>query len=128
MGYRQQFREWMFGCAALERVDSKVAGIVVMFGDQSRTNPATVRRLATERPATDIVVCRCDDGIDDLSIWRSVWASRCWKVRLDWVNNFCENDCKGAECQEHTTALLRWVDRERGVLWLEVPKIGRAHV
>ena len=56
------------GCSAslrvaLTRVHPQAAGIVLMLGDQPCVDPATVRRLATEGPSTDIIVCRYDDGI-----------------------------------------------------------------
>jgi molybdenum cofactor cytidylyltransferase len=49
--------------AALGRVDPRAAGIVLMLGDQPCVDPATVRRLATEGPGADIMVCRYDDGV-----------------------------------------------------------------
>jgi molybdenum cofactor cytidylyltransferase len=49
--------------AALERVDPRAAGIVLMLGDQPGVDPATARRLATEGPGADIMVCRYDDGV-----------------------------------------------------------------
>ncbi len=56
------------GCSAslrvaLGRVDRQAAGIVLLLGDQPRMDPATVRRMITEDPAGDIMVCRYDDGI-----------------------------------------------------------------
>jgi molybdenum cofactor cytidylyltransferase len=57
--------------AAIERVDRRAAGIVLMLGDQPCMDPATVRRLATEGPVTDIMVCRYDDGIG-----HPFWLSR----------------------------------------------------
>jgi molybdenum cofactor cytidylyltransferase len=57
--------------AAIERVDRRAAGIVLMLGDQPCIDPATVRRLATEAPVTDITVCRYDDGIG-----HPFWLSR----------------------------------------------------
>ncbi|OAR20507.1 hypothetical protein [Mycobacterium leprae] len=67
VGDRQTISEWVFGRTVLEQVDSQVAGIVVMLDNQSRIDSATVRRLATEGTAPDIVVCRYEDGISDLS-------------------------------------------------------------
>lgn len=49
--------------AALDRVDARAAGIVLMLGDQPRVDPGTMRRLAAEGPGADIMVCRYDDGI-----------------------------------------------------------------
>jgi molybdenum cofactor cytidylyltransferase len=49
--------------AALEQVDARAAGIVLMLGDQPCVDPATIRRLATEGPGADIMVCRYDDGV-----------------------------------------------------------------
>lgn len=49
--------------AALNRVDRRAAGIVLMLGDQPRIDPVTVRRVAAEGSPADIVVCRYDDGI-----------------------------------------------------------------
>lgn len=57
--------------AALERVDPRAAGIVLLLGDQPRMDPATVRRLVTEEPAADIMVCRYIDGIG-----HPFWLSR----------------------------------------------------
>lgn len=57
--------------AALERVDPRAAGIVLMLGDQPCLNPATVRRLATEGPTGPLMVCRYDDGIG-----HPFWLSR----------------------------------------------------
>jgi molybdenum cofactor cytidylyltransferase len=57
--------------AAIERVDPRAAGIVLMLGDQPCMDPATVRRLATEGPGADITVCRYDDGIG-----HPFWLSR----------------------------------------------------
>jgi molybdenum cofactor cytidylyltransferase len=56
------------GCSAslrvaLQRVDPQAAGIVLMLGDQPRMGPATVRRMVTQGPAADIMVCRYADGI-----------------------------------------------------------------
>jgi molybdenum cofactor cytidylyltransferase len=56
------------GCSAslrvaLERVDPQATGIVLLLGDQPRMNPATLRRMITEGPAGDVMVCRYDDGI-----------------------------------------------------------------
>ncbi|ORW91326.1 carbon monoxide dehydrogenase [Mycobacterium sp. IEC1808] len=49
--------------AALERVDPRAAGIVLMLGDQPRIDPLTPRRVAAEGATADIAVCRYDDGI-----------------------------------------------------------------
>jgi molybdenum cofactor cytidylyltransferase len=57
--------------AALERVDTRAAGIVLMLGDQPCVDPATIRRLATEGPGADIMVCRYDDGVG-----HPFWLSR----------------------------------------------------
>jgi molybdenum cofactor cytidylyltransferase len=57
--------------AALDRVDPGSEGIVLMLGDQPRVDPATARRLATEGPGADVMVCRYDDGIG-----HPFWLSR----------------------------------------------------
>lgn len=57
--------------AALERVDPRAAGIVLMLGDQPCVDAATMRRLATEGPGADIMVCRYDDGVG-----HPFWLSR----------------------------------------------------
>jgi molybdenum cofactor cytidylyltransferase len=49
--------------AALDRVDSRADGIVLMLGDQPGVQPAALRRMITEGPGADIAVCRYDDGI-----------------------------------------------------------------
>ncbi len=54
------------GCSAslrvaLETVDPRSAGIVLMLGDQPGIDPADVRRISTG--GTDIMVCRYTDGI-----------------------------------------------------------------
>ncbi|OBI46181.1 NTP transferase domain-containing protein [Mycobacterium sp. E796] len=49
--------------AALERVDPRAAGIVLMLGDQPGIDPATLRRLTAEGATADITVCRYDNGI-----------------------------------------------------------------
>jgi molybdenum cofactor cytidylyltransferase len=49
--------------AALARVHPQAAGLVLMLGDQPCVDPATVCRLATEGPGTDIMVCRYADGV-----------------------------------------------------------------
>lgn len=56
------------GCSAslrtaLARVDPRSAGIVLMLGDQPRADPASVRAVIAQGPATDIMVCRYSDGI-----------------------------------------------------------------
>ncbi len=49
--------------AALDRVDPRADGIVLMLGDQPGVHPATLRRMIDEGPGADIAVCRYDDGI-----------------------------------------------------------------
>jgi molybdenum cofactor cytidylyltransferase len=49
--------------AALDRVDPRADGIVLMLGDQPGIDPMTLRRLTTEGATADIAVCRYDDGI-----------------------------------------------------------------
>ena len=49
--------------AALDRVDPRAEGIVLMLGDQPRVEPATLRRMAAQGPGADIAVCRYADGI-----------------------------------------------------------------
>jgi molybdenum cofactor cytidylyltransferase len=54
------------GCSAslrvaLERVDPRSAGIVLMLGDQPRIDPATLSRVMAA--TDDILVCRYGDGI-----------------------------------------------------------------
>jgi molybdenum cofactor cytidylyltransferase len=51
--------------AALDRVDRRAAGIVLMLGDQPCVEPATVRRMIQHGRAAPagIMVCRYDDGI-----------------------------------------------------------------
>ncbi len=49
--------------AALERVDPRAAGIVLILGDQPCLEPATLRRMIDVGPGTDLMVCRYDDGI-----------------------------------------------------------------
>jgi molybdenum cofactor cytidylyltransferase len=49
--------------AALTRVQSQAAGIVLMLGDQPGVAPATVDRLITERDGNPLAVCRYSDGI-----------------------------------------------------------------
>ncbi|SPM29216.1 nucleotidyltransferase family protein [Mycobacterium terramassiliense] len=49
--------------AALDRVDPRADGIVLMLGDQPGVQPATLRRMIDEGPGADIAVCRYDDGI-----------------------------------------------------------------
>jgi molybdenum cofactor cytidylyltransferase len=59
------------GCSAslrvaLQHVDPRAAGIVLMLGDQPRMDPATLRRIATQGPAGPggaVMVCRYADGI-----------------------------------------------------------------
>jgi len=57
--------------AALERVDPRAAGIVLMLGDQPQVDPATVRRMIALGPAGSIMVCRYADGIG-----HPFWLSR----------------------------------------------------
>jgi molybdenum cofactor cytidylyltransferase len=64
------------GCSAslrvaLGQVDPQAAGIVLMLGDQPRVDPATVRAVIAQGPATDIMVCRYDNGIG-----HPFWLSR----------------------------------------------------
>ena len=49
--------------AALDQVDPRAAGVVLMLGDQPRVQPGTLRRMITIGPATEIMVCHYDDGI-----------------------------------------------------------------
>jgi molybdenum cofactor cytidylyltransferase len=49
--------------AALERVDPRAAGIVLILGDQPGVEPLTLRRVAAEGAHAAIVVCRYDDGV-----------------------------------------------------------------
>ncbi|MCV7031184.1 nucleotidyltransferase family protein [Mycobacterium sherrisii] len=49
--------------AALARVHPDSAGIVLLLGDQPGIDPATLRRVIGEGPASDILVCRYADGI-----------------------------------------------------------------
>ena len=58
-------------CAALGRVDSRAAGIVLMLGDQPEVDPAAVRRLIAEGPGNPVGVCRYSDGIG-----HPFWCSR----------------------------------------------------
>jgi molybdenum cofactor cytidylyltransferase len=56
------------GCSAslrvaLQRVDPRAAGIVLMLGDQPRVAPATVQRIIAAAPGADVMVCRYADGI-----------------------------------------------------------------
>ena len=57
--------------AALDRVDPRAAGIVLMLGDQPRMDPVTLRRIAAEGARADITVCRYEDGIG-----HPFWLSR----------------------------------------------------
>lgn len=57
--------------AALQRVDPRAAGIVLMLGDQPRIHPATLRRIIAEGAQADIAVCRYADGIG-----HPFWLSR----------------------------------------------------
>jgi molybdenum cofactor cytidylyltransferase len=56
------------GCSAslrvaLQRVDPRAAGIVLMLGDQPRVAPATVQRIVAAAPSADVMVCHYADGI-----------------------------------------------------------------
>ena len=56
------------GCSAslrvaLARVEPRAAGIVLILGDQPCVDPAALRRIATEGPGADIMVCRYYDGV-----------------------------------------------------------------
>jgi molybdenum cofactor cytidylyltransferase len=56
------------GCSAslrvaVEHVDPRAAGIVLMLGDQPRMDLSTVRSIITRGPGFDIMVCRYADGI-----------------------------------------------------------------
>jgi molybdenum cofactor cytidylyltransferase len=56
------------GCSAslrvaLQHVDPRAAGIVLMLGDQPRVDPTTVRRMVAAGAGADIVVCRYADGV-----------------------------------------------------------------
>jgi molybdenum cofactor cytidylyltransferase len=56
------------GCSAslrvaVEHVDPRAAGIVLMLGDQPRMDVSTVRNIITRAPGFDIMVCRYADGI-----------------------------------------------------------------
>ncbi len=64
------------GCSAslrvaVQRVDPRADGIVLMLGDQPGVRPATVRRLIAQGPAGDVMVCRYADGIG-----HPFWLSR----------------------------------------------------
>ncbi len=81
--------------AALDRVDLRADGIVLMLGDQPGVPPATLRRMIDEGPGADIAVCRYDDGIGhpfwlgrgvfgelrdlhgDKAVWKLVESGRC---------------------------------------------------
>jgi molybdenum cofactor cytidylyltransferase len=56
------------GCSAslrvaLEHVGLRAGGVVLMLGDQPRMDRSTVRRIVSEGPSFDIMVCRYADGI-----------------------------------------------------------------
>ena len=56
------------GCSAslrvaLQRVDPRAAGIVLMLGDQPHVAPETVQRIVAAAPGADVMVCRYADGI-----------------------------------------------------------------
>lgn len=48
---------------ALERVDRRADGIVLLLGDQPEVDPAAVRRLVEEASGSPLGVCRYDDGL-----------------------------------------------------------------
>jgi molybdenum cofactor cytidylyltransferase len=58
-------------CVALGRVHPDAAGIVLMLGDQPGVEPALVRRLLIEGPASPVAVCRYLDGVG-----HPFWLSR----------------------------------------------------
>ncbi len=64
--------------AALDRVDPRADGIVLMLGDQPGVHPGTLRRLIDEGPGSDIAVCRYDDGVGH-PFWlgRNVFGELC---------------------------------------------------
>jgi molybdenum cofactor cytidylyltransferase len=47
---------------ALDRVDPRAEGILLLLGDQPEVDPAAVRRLVDEASGSSIGVCRYDDG------------------------------------------------------------------
>ncbi|OBJ87907.1 nucleotidyltransferase family protein [Mycobacterium asiaticum] len=49
--------------AAVQWVNPRAAGIVLMLGDQPRVDPVTVRDVIDKGPGTDVLVCRYCDGI-----------------------------------------------------------------
>lgn len=49
--------------AAVQWVNPRAAGIVLMLGDQPRVDPVTVRDVIDKGPDTDVLVCRYSDGI-----------------------------------------------------------------
>ncbi|MGB9225048.1 nucleotidyltransferase family protein [Mycobacterium sp.] len=64
------------GCSAslrvaLQHVDPRAAGIVLMLGDQPRMDLSTVHSFVTRAPVVDIMVCRYAD-----SIGHPFWFSR----------------------------------------------------
>ncbi|WP_343602067.1 NTP transferase domain-containing protein [Mycobacterium sp.] len=64
------------GCAAslrvaVGRVEPGAAGIVLMLGDQPGVQPAVLRRLAAEGPASTVTVCHYSDGVG-----HPFWLSR----------------------------------------------------
>ncbi|OBG33509.1 NTP transferase domain-containing protein [Mycobacterium sp. E3198] len=81
--------------AALDRVDPRADGIVLMLGDQPGVRPATLRRMLAEGPGADIAVCRYADGVGhplwlgrgvfrelralrgDKAVWKLMEAGRC---------------------------------------------------
>ncbi len=48
--------------AALDRVDRRADGFVLLLGDQPGVDPATVSRLIDTSDAAPVAVCRYDDG------------------------------------------------------------------
>lgn len=49
--------------AALDRVDRRAEGIVLLLGDQPEVDPSAVRRLVDEGCGSTLGVCRYDDGL-----------------------------------------------------------------
>jgi len=50
-------------CAALEHVDDRADGLVLVLGDQPEVSPTSVRRLVEEAGGSPIGICRYDDGL-----------------------------------------------------------------
>ncbi|MCV7445196.1 nucleotidyltransferase family protein [Mycobacterium paraense] len=81
--------------AALDVVDPRADGIVLMLGDQPGVQTATLRRLLDEGPGAEIAVCRYADGIGhpfwlgrsvfgelrelhgDKAVWKIAESGRC---------------------------------------------------